>query len=153
MFVSLNGIYYYYYFVSDSGILSKPKELIHQDLYYSYARGQTAVLACNVQSVPPPAFRYVLLIGLSKFKLTSNGRWKGFSRKSPRYQMMMEVKFRILFHPITVFWRDVRSCVYFPVTAPLYAQQVLRYVPLTEPFGLYHLQDEFLNYKSAMYCK
>ena len=68
----------YYYFVSDSGILSKPKELIHQDLYYSYARGQTAVLACNVQSVPPPAFRYVLLIGLSKFKLTSNGRRKGF---------------------------------------------------------------------------
>ena len=78
MFVSLNGRYYYYYFVSDSGILSKPKELIHQDLYYSYARGQTAVLACNVQSVPPPAFRYVLLIGLSKFKLTSNGRRKGF---------------------------------------------------------------------------
>ena len=43
--------------ISDSGIPTKPKELIHQDLYYSFERGQTAVLTCNVQSVPPPAFR------------------------------------------------------------------------------------------------
>ena len=46
-----------YYLVTDTGMTTKPKELMHQDLYYSYDQGNTGVLACNVQSNPPPAFR------------------------------------------------------------------------------------------------
>ena len=45
-------------FFTDTGIPSKPRELMHQDLYHSFEQDETGVLACNVQSTPPPAFRY-----------------------------------------------------------------------------------------------
>lgn len=44
-------------YLADTGLPSKPRELMHQDLYYSYEKDETGVLACNVQSNPPPAFR------------------------------------------------------------------------------------------------
>ena len=45
------------FFLTDTGIPNKPRELLHQDLYYSYEQDETGVLSCNVQSNPPPAFR------------------------------------------------------------------------------------------------
>lgn len=42
----------------DLSLTTKPKELSYQDLYYSVKQDEAAVLACNVQSNPPPAFRY-----------------------------------------------------------------------------------------------
>ena len=50
-----------YYFLTDTGIPNKPRELLHQDLYYSYEQDETGVLSCNVQSNPPPAFRWLCL--------------------------------------------------------------------------------------------
>ena len=43
---------------TDSGLPTKPTQLSQQDLFYSYRKDETAVLTCNVQSTPPPAFRY-----------------------------------------------------------------------------------------------
>ena len=43
--------------LADTGLPAKPRELMHQDLYYSFEKDETGVLACNVQSNPPPAFR------------------------------------------------------------------------------------------------
>ena len=42
---------------SDSGLPTKPTQLSQQDLFYSYRKDDPAVLTCNVQSTPPPAFR------------------------------------------------------------------------------------------------
>ena len=44
---------------TDSGLPTKPTQLSQQDLFYSYRKDETAVLTCNVQSTPPPAFRCV----------------------------------------------------------------------------------------------
>lgn len=41
----------------DSGIPTKPVQLRQQDLFYAFKKDETAVLTCNVQSTPPPAYR------------------------------------------------------------------------------------------------
>jgi hypothetical protein len=44
--------------ISDSGLPTMPTQLTQQALFYSYARDDTAVITCNVQSTPPPAFSW-----------------------------------------------------------------------------------------------
>ncbi len=45
--------------INDSGLPTKPVQLSQQSLFFTFrAEDETAVLTCNVQSNPPPAFSW-----------------------------------------------------------------------------------------------
>nr|XP_040568004.1 Down syndrome cell adhesion molecule-like protein Dscam2 isoform X1 [Lepeophtheirus salmonis] len=44
--------------VQEKGTLSRPEKRKFQNIFFNYAKGSTAILFCNIQSHPPPAFSW-----------------------------------------------------------------------------------------------